>query len=62
VVTPLRERATRKMALSTAVSPVPPIAGLATVDAATPWKKKKKNIRPRVQNIVSLLRSSGVYA
>jgi len=36
------------MALSTVVSPVPPLAGLASVDAATLWKKKKKNIRSRV--------------
>jgi hypothetical protein len=43
------------------VSPVPPIAGLASVDAATLWKKKSKNIRPRVQNIVPLLRSSEFY-
>ncbi len=37
------------MASSTVVSPVPPIVGLASVDAATLWKKKKKNIRSRIE-------------
>ena len=37
------------MALSTVVSPVPPIVGPASVDAATLWKKKKKNIRSRIE-------------
>jgi hypothetical protein len=27
------------------VSPVPPVVGLASVDAATPLKKRKKSIR-----------------
>jgi hypothetical protein len=48
VVAPSREGATRKRALSTVVSPVPTVAGLANVDAATLWKKKKKNIRIRI--------------
>jgi len=35
----------RKRALSIVVSPVPPVVGLASVDAATPLKKRKKSIR-----------------
>jgi hypothetical protein len=34
------------MALNIVVSPVPPVADLANVDAATLWKKKK--IRSRI--------------
>jgi len=36
----------RKRALNTVVSPVPPVVGLASVDAATQLKKTKKSIRP----------------
>ncbi len=46
----------RKRALSIVVSPVPPVVGLASVDAATPLKKRKKNIRS-LWNIVVLLSS-----
>jgi len=35
----------RKRALNIVVSPVLPAVGLASVDAATPLKKTKKNIR-----------------
>jgi hypothetical protein len=35
----------RKRALNTVVSPVPLVAGLVSVDAATPLKKIKKNTR-----------------
>jgi hypothetical protein len=33
----------RKRALSIVVSSVPPVVGLVSVDAATLWKKTKKN-------------------
>jgi hypothetical protein len=48
VVAPLWEKPTKKMALNTVVSLVPLIVGLANVDAATLWKKKKKNSRSRI--------------
>jgi hypothetical protein len=35
----------RKRALSIVVRPVPPVVGLASVDAATSLKKRKKSIR-----------------
>jgi len=41
----------KRMALNIAVSHVPPMAGLAIVDAATPWKKRKR-IRSIIHNIV----------
>jgi hypothetical protein len=45
VVAPSWELATKKKALSIVVSPVPPIADLASVDVATLLKKTKKNTR-----------------
>jgi len=38
----------RKRALNTVVSPALLVVGLASVDAATLLKKKKKNIKSRV--------------
>jgi hypothetical protein len=35
----------KERALSIVVSPVPQIVGLASVDAATPLKKRKKSVR-----------------
>jgi hypothetical protein len=58
----LRDRVTKKMALSTVVSPVPPAVGLANVDAATPWKKKRKRkTRSRIWNAVLLLKCRCFY-
>jgi hypothetical protein len=46
------------MALNIAVSPVPTVAGLAIVDAATLWKKKGR-IRSGIPSAVLLLTSGG---
>jgi len=46
----------RKRALSIVVSPVLPVVGLVSVDAATPLKKRKKSIRS-LWNIVGLFSS-----
>jgi hypothetical protein len=56
VVAPLKGKAMKKRALNTVVSPVPLVVGLASVDAATPLKKRKKSIRS-VWNIVLLPQS-----
>ncbi|MFW6102248.1 MAG: hypothetical protein ACOC6O_01150 [Chloroflexota bacterium] len=45
VVAPLWERATKRKALSIVVSPVPPVADLASADVATLLKKKRGNTR-----------------
>jgi hypothetical protein len=37
-------KATRKRASNTVVNPVPLVVGLANVDAATLWKKKKRTL------------------
>ena len=42
------ERAMKKRALNIVASPVPPVVDLASVDAATQSKKRKKTIRAEI--------------
>ncbi len=46
----------KKKAFNTVASPVQPRVGLVSVDAATPWKKKRKNTSPRVMGCSFVVR------